>query len=245
VTAAIAALAAPLITATSLAARSGSGAVAAQSQPLITPFQPLARVLVKHAALDAPGPDERLVAIVQARRPLTGEQTVLPVIGRAQGPDGQPWLEVRLPGRPLRGQVLASTGWIAAKGTVPRQTAWHIVVNTARRRASVFKRGRQIRRFRVIVGKPSTPTPLGEFFVEENVLMPSGAPGAPYALATSARSAVLQEFEGGPGQIALHGLKRLGGTLGTAVSHGCIRFGNAAITWLAARVPQGTPVTIV
>jgi lipoprotein-anchoring transpeptidase ErfK/SrfK len=141
--------------------------------------------------------------------------------------------------------VLASTGWIAASGTVARRTSWHIVVNTERRRASAFMRGRQVRRFRVVVGKPATPTPLGEFFVEENVLMPSRAPGAPYALATSARSPVLQEFAGGPGQVALHGLRNLGGTLGTAVSHGCIRFGDAAITWLAARVPPGTPVTIV
>jgi lipoprotein-anchoring transpeptidase ErfK/SrfK len=186
-----------------------------------------------------------LVAVVRAQRPLTGEQTVLPVIARAQGSDGQPWLEVRLPGRPLHGQVLAATGWIAAKGTVPGQTSWHIVVNTERRRASVFRRARQIRRFTVIVGKPSTPTPRGDFFVEENVLMPPGAAGAPYALATSARSDVFQEFEGGPGQIALHGLRHLGGRLGTAVSHGCIRFGNAAITWLAARVPPGTPITIV
>lgn len=241
--AATAALAAAPTTATARAARANS--VAAQTQPTIAPFQPLARLLVKHPARDAPGPDGRLVAIVHAQRPLTGEQTVLPVIGRAQGSDGREWLEVRLPGRPLHGQVLASTGWIAARGTLPGRTALHIVVNTERRRASLFKQGRQIRRFRVIVGKLSTPTPLGEFFVEENVLMPPKLPGAPYALATNARSSVLQEFDGGPGQIALHGLDNLGGTLGTAVSHGCIRFGDAAITWLAARVPPGTPVTIV
>jgi Ice-binding-like len=36
------------------------------------------------------------------------------------------------------------------------------------------------------------------------------APGGPYALATSDRSDVLQEFDGGPGQIALHGLDNLG-----------------------------------
>jgi lipoprotein-anchoring transpeptidase ErfK/SrfK len=245
VAAAIAALAAAPTNATALPARADSVAGAAQSQPPIARFQPLARLLVEHAAHDAPAPDERLVAVVHARRPLTGEQTVLPVIGSAQRSDGQRWLEVRLPGRPLHGQVLASTGWIDARGTVPLRTPWHIVVNTERRRASVFKLGRQVRRFRVIVGKPSTPTPLGEFFVEENVLMPSRAPGAPYALATSARSSVFQEFEGGPGQIALHGLTNLGGTLGTAVSHGCIRFANAAITWLAARMPPGTPVTIV
>ena len=240
--AAIAAAPAPAM---AFAGRPDSGAIAAQRQPLIGPSQLLARLMVRHPVRDRPGPEGRLVGIVAAKRPLTGERTVLPVIGQAQGTDGQPWLEVRLPGRPLHGQVLAPTGWIHAQGTVPRRTSWHIVINTARRRASVFLRGRQIRRFRVIVGKPSTPTPLGEFFVEENVQLPRRAPGAPYALATSARSGVLQEFEGGPGQIALHGLRNLGGTLGTAASHGCIRFANATITWLAARVPPGAPITIV
>ena len=71
-----------------------------------------------------------------------------------------------------------------------------------------------------------------------------GAAGAPYALALSARSDVLQEFEGGPGQIALHGIANLGGTIGTAVSHGCVRLANRSITWLAARISAGVPVTI-
>ena len=74
--------------------------------------------------------------------------------------------------------------------------------------------------------------------------MHSGAVGGPYALALSARSNVLQEFMGGPGQIAMHGVANLGGTPGTAVSHGCVRLANRNIGWLAARVAPGAPVTI-
>jgi lipoprotein-anchoring transpeptidase ErfK/SrfK len=55
---------------------------------------------------------------------------------------------------------------------------------------------------------------------------------------------VLQEFDGGPGQIAIHGVMNLGGTPGTAVSHGCVRLDNHNIRWLAARIMTGTPVTI-
>jgi lipoprotein-anchoring transpeptidase ErfK/SrfK len=95
-----------------------------------------------------------------------------------------------------------------------------------------------------VVGKPSTPTPAGNFFVEETLQMAGGEPGGPFALATSARSNALQEFEGGPGQIALHGRDNLGGTLGTAESHGCVRLDTASIDWLTARVEPGTPVTI-
>jgi lipoprotein-anchoring transpeptidase ErfK/SrfK len=109
----------------------------------------------------------------------------------------------------------------------------------------VYHEGRLVRRFTVIVGKPSTPTPQGQFFVEESVRLPPESAGAPFALALSARSNVLQEFAGGPGQIALHGLANLGGTLGTAISHGCVRLGDRDITWLADRIGPGVPVTII
>lgn len=72
----------------------------------------------------------------------------------------------------------------------------------------------------------------------------AGAVGAPFALALSARSDVLQTFAGGPGQIGLHGLTNVGGVLGTAVSHGCVRLENGAMQWLVARVGAGVPVTI-
>ena len=66
--------------------------------------------------------------------------------------------------------------------------------------------------------------------------LPAGHSGAPFALALSARSDVLQEFEGGPGQIALHGIENIGGRLGSAVSHGCVRMA-------AGRHRRGSPTT--
>ena len=101
-----------------------------------------------------------------------------------------------------------------------------------------------MRSFAAVVGKPSTPTPHGRFFVEESVLMPAGSAGAPFALALSARSDVLQEFEGGPGQIALHGVANIGGTPGTAASHGCVRLSTRSIRWMATRIAPGVPVTV-
>ena len=74
--------------------------------------------------------------------------------------------------------------------------------------------------------------------------MSAGEPGGPFALALSARSNALQEFEGGPGQIALHGRDNLGGVLGAAESHGCMRLATASIDWLAERIGPGVPVTI-
>ena len=120
-----------------------------------------------------------------------------------------------------------------------------MVVDLEARHVIVFRNGRRARSYWAIVGAPATPTPRGVFFVEENVRLPAAHSGAPFALATSARSPVYQEFAGGPGQIALHGLRNVGGQLGTRVSHGCVRLANRAITWMAAHIAPGVPVTIV
>ncbi|HTB50769.1 MAG TPA: L,D-transpeptidase, partial [Solirubrobacteraceae bacterium] len=177
--------------------------------------------------------------LVAATRPITGESTTLPVLSRSIAANGTRWLKVLLPGRPN-----GASGWIAEPGTHPAVTAWSIVVNLAARRLRVYSDGSLVKVFKAVVGKPSTPTPTGEFFVEESLQMQVGEPGGPFALALSARSNVLQEFEGGPGQIAIHGRDNLGGTLGTAASHGCVRLATASIDWLSTRIVPGTPVTI-
>jgi lipoprotein-anchoring transpeptidase ErfK/SrfK len=118
-------------------------------------------------------------------------------------------------------------------------------VELGRRRARVYRHGRLVKVFAAVVGKSSTPTPTGRFFVEETLRMYAGEPGGPFALALSARSNALQEFEGGPGQIAIHGRDALGGILGRAESHGCLRLATSSIDWLAARIGPGVPVRIV
>jgi hypothetical protein len=201
--------------------------------------QELAVLLTPHGAHREPGTGSPQISFVPANRPITGEQTTLPVIGHSIGPGGARWLQVMLPGRPD-----GSTGWIAQDGTRKLMTDWRILVDLAARRLRVYHDGRTVRTFQAVVGKPSTPTPTGQFFVEETIQMPAGHPGGPYALALSARSNALQKFEGGPGQIAIHGRKDLGGTLGAAESHGCVRLAAASIDWLAARIGPGTPVKI-
>lgn len=161
------------------------------------------------------------------------------MLSRSIGAHGMRWLHVMLPGRPN-----GSTGWIAQQDTRPLVTPWRIGVALDTRSLTAYRDGRVVRTFRAVIGKPSTPTPSGEFFVEESVKMPVGQAGGPYALALSARSNVLQEFEGGPGQIGIHGSDGLNAPLGTAASFGCIRLANASVDWLSRRIPPGTPVTI-
>lgn len=216
---------------------------AAAQAEAIAPAQETVFLLAPHAVWSAPGANADRVATVRSRRPITGERTVLPVLSHGTGETGDPWLEVLLPGRTIS-HGSPRSGWISARETRPDTTPWHLTVDVGARRVSVYRDGNRVRSYRAVVGKPSTPTPHGEYFVEESVRVPGSHPGGPFALATSARSNVFQEFEGGPGQIAIHGRNNLGGRLGAAVSHGCVRLRTGAIRWLARRIAPGVPVTI-
>ena len=201
--------------------------------------QPLVVLMGNHVARTGPGKRFRRIESVAARRPLTHVRTVLPALRYARSRDGKTWVRVRLPGRPS-----GHKGWIHAHRTRRTSTDWRLVLDLSARRVTVYHNGRVKRRYRAVVGTPSTPTPRGHFFIEEALALAPWAAGGPFALATSARSAVLQEFAGGPGQIALHGTNNLPGTLGTAASHGCVRLSTRAIIWLARRIGGGVPLTV-
>lgn len=213
-----------------LAAPAAASVVPPASQPVVV----LYASKVYRAA-----PDGQALGTVNLFRPIHGGRTTLPVLATRRDATGRLWYRVLLPGRP-NGHM----GWISAGSTRHGADGWRVAVSISRRQAVVYRLGRVARRFSVIVGAPSTPTPTGHFFVEEVLREPGRFPGAPYALALSARSAVFQEFDGGPGQIALHGIENIGGTLGTAVSHGCVRFSTAADVWLGRHIPRGTRVDI-
>jgi lipoprotein-anchoring transpeptidase ErfK/SrfK len=220
-------------------ATAAGSALAAGASKRVQATTELVTLLSPQVAHQDPSTASAAVAPVADHRPITGEATTLPVLSRVIATGGAQWLHVMLPGRPD-----GLSGWIHQAGTRLLVTPWRIVVDLAARRVKAYRDGVLGGDFKAVVGKPSTPTPTGEFFVEEVLRMAPSEPGGPYALALSARSNVLQEFEGGPGQIAIHGRENLGGTLGTAASHGCVRLATASIDWLAARIVAGTPVTI-
>jgi lipoprotein-anchoring transpeptidase ErfK/SrfK len=235
----LSALAAAVAVLVTLSAGPASGAPSGIGRAAVQHTQELVILLGPHAAMSAPDESSAALELVPARRPITEDRTVLPVLGHKSGADGVEWLHVLLPGRPN-----GHTGWIKRRATRFTITGWHIVVDTSSRRVTVYQQGRRVRAFKAIVGTRATPTPPGKFFIEEVIRLRSGDAGGPFAFALSARSNVLQEFAGGPGQIALHGLMNVGGTLGTAASHGCVRLDNAAIRWLNVRIGPGIPVTI-
>jgi lipoprotein-anchoring transpeptidase ErfK/SrfK len=214
-------------------------ATAGAAAPRVPVTQPLVILLGDHVAHASASTGARVIEPVAGVRPLTKVRTVLPVMGLVTGKDGNRWYHVRLPGRPS-----GHTGWILADQTIRSSTEWRVVVDVSARHVEVYRDGVAVRGFSAVVPKPSTPTPYGEFFVEEAEKIGPHDVGGPYALAISARSDIFQEFEGGPGQIAIHGTDGLSDPLGSAASHGCIRLAPSAVTWLAHRIGAGVPVTV-
>jgi hypothetical protein len=201
----------------------------------------IARLVVATPVRSSPRSSSPLVAVLAPVRPLTRQQTALPVHGTHTDARRVRWLRVQLPGRPN-----GRSGWVRAAATHLSTSRWSLVIVRGLREAMLLRDGVVAERIPVVVGKPRTPTPAGRFFVVEHVRQVAGSHLGDWALATSAYSNVLQEFDGGPGQIALHG--RRGplaiAPLGTAASHGCIRFDNGTINRLARLLPNGTPIEI-
>jgi lipoprotein-anchoring transpeptidase ErfK/SrfK len=231
--------AAGVIAAAAVSLCAATAAIGAPPTQQVPATQTLAVLNHDTEAFRTPSANSGSAGTVNEVRPITGERTVLPVLATTNA-HGQQWLQVLLPGRPN-----SHAGWIEAAAVSLTVTDWQITIDLSTRRVSVFDRGHVVRTFLAVIGKPSTPTPTGRFFVEETVPLGSAVAGAPFALALSARSNALAQFEGGPGQIAVHGTANIGGLPGTAVSHGCVRLPTSAIAWIAGHITSGVPVTIV
>lgn len=224
----------------SLAFAASANAAPAPDPYRLTPdLAHLARVVAPTHALAQPGSGR----IVMEVSPLAewGGGEVQYLVLRSTLHDGQRWLEVRLPERPN-----SDAGWIRADLTRDSTTPWRIEVSTAAARVTVERAGRVVKRFAAVVGKPSTPTPLGLFAIDEPIRQPAGSELGPWALFLTAHSRVLDDYGGGPGRIAIHGRAGplLADPLGSKASHGCIRVANANVRWLSRVAVDGTPVQV-
>jgi lipoprotein-anchoring transpeptidase ErfK/SrfK len=151
------------------------------------------------------------------------------------------WVRIEAPGRPP-----ARTGWIPA-ATVdvhavdPARN--QILVDTAAREITIMIDGATTT-FPAGVGSAENPTPIGNWWVTD--LVETGDPGGAYgafAVGLSARSETITEFGVGDGQIGIHGTNEPG-SIGQAVSHGCVRVPAEAVEMLRG-VFLGMPVVVV
>ena len=134
-------------------------------------------------------------------------------------------------------------GWVPRSALGAYELERHrLVVDLARLRATLLRRGRPVLSAVVGVGADRWPTPRGQFIVRNRLERYESSFYGPVAFGTSARSATLTDWPAG-GFVGIHGTDRPD-LLPGHVSHGCIRMRNADIVRLARLMPVGTPVEI-
>lgn len=171
-----------------------------------------------------------------------GAPTTFAIVGDAEQPNPEHpgWLRVLLPTRPN-----GATGWIRADTVQVTRTTFRIFIDLTGRRLRVEDSGRTVFEAPVAIGTPDNPTPTGATFVTELIenVEPTGAYG-PYAFGLALHSDTLTEFNGGPGQVGVHGTNQPQ-LIGQAVSHGCVRLSNEDVRKLVdLALPLGVPVII-
>lgn len=112
-----------------------------------------------------------------------------------------------------------------------RLNPYTITINTAARILTLYKTGKAFRTYPIAVGKPSTPTPKGNFKIINKAFNPGGPFGARWLGLNK------------PGY-GIHGTNNPN-SIGKAISNGCIRTYNNNIIELYNTVPIGTPVKII
>src|SRR6187399_3043984 len=128
-----------------------------------------------------------------------GFPEVYPVLRSWRDSKWHAWLQIRVPMRPN-----GRTGWVRRSALGPRyRVRTVLVVARHKMQATLYKRGRRIWRAPVGVGKPSTPTPAGRFWIREKFRTPGpGGIYGPVAFGSSDYS-VLSDWPGG-GIVGIH-----------------------------------------
>jgi len=91
------------------------------------------------------------------------------------------------------------------------------------------------------IGRPTSPTPPGRYYVTDHL-----AGGGPYGaaiIALNGYSETFSQINGGDARLAIHGTNDAG-SIGFAASLGCVRLADDALLQLTGLVPIGTPVVI-
>jgi len=167
-----------------------------------------------------------------------GQAELYLVLASLPDPAGRLWLQIQLPGRP-NGQ----RGWVAAPQLGPLHLVRdRLLIDRRTLRMTLFRRGRAIFTAAVGVGKPSTVTPAGSFYVIEKLTTLDAPFYGPYAIGTSAYAPTLSEWPGG-GVVGIHGTNQPQLIPGRP-SHGCVRLRNGDITRLWHLIALGTPIEI-
>jgi hypothetical protein len=221
------------------AERAATTATAEPPAPTTTqpaePFYDIATSVTQgeHEVFDVPGGE----VLTRLPNPWVGDSPLVFLVKDASDPF---WYEVYLPIRPN-----GSTGYVRAEDVELARHNWHIEVRLSEFRLIARDGDEVFLDTQVAVAADNTPTPGGLYYTTElrGPFEPSNGYGT-YAYGLSGYSEVLESFNGGDGQLGIHGTNQPE-LIGTEVSHGCIRLRNEDIERLVPVLPLGVPVEVI
>jgi hypothetical protein len=149
------------------------------------------------------------------------------------------WIKVLLPVRPN-----GSLGFVRVEDVKLSRHNFRILVEITNTNLKVLREGELFFETRIAVAAENRPTPGGKYYLTELLQPPT--PHSVYgtlAYGLSGFSEVLETFNGGPGQLGIHGTNDPD-SIGRQVSSGCVRMVNSDIDHIATFLPLGTPVEI-
>ena len=155
----------------------------------------------------------------------------------AVSPDGR-WGLVELPYTWPRVE-----GWIKLGGLRRATTRVRVEVDLSSHLVTVRKFGRVLFRAPGATGAPSSPTPVGEYFVTDRVAFPAGSSLGTFAFGISGIQPRLPAGWSGGNQLAIHGTNNPW-SIGRSASAGCIRVSEATLDRLLPLLAYGTPVIV-
>jgi lipoprotein-anchoring transpeptidase ErfK/SrfK len=145
--------------------------------------------------------------------------------------------EVLLPVRPN-----GSTGFVRKADVDLATHDYRIEVRLSAFNLKVLRGDEVVLDAPIAVASDNTPTPGGLYYTTELIRSTKPVYGN-YAYGLSGFSDVLTSFNGGPGQLGIHGTNAPS-SIGRKVSNGCIRMRNEDIDSLVPILPLGVPVAI-
>ena len=181
-----------------------------------------------YAGPDAPRP------FAAIENPTSAEGlNVGPVVFLANGPvdPTADRINVLLPVRPN-----GSDGWVRRGDVTLTANRFRIEVRLGTHQIRVFDGAERVMQAPIGVGTINTPTPGGVFYIRSLIASTDPAYGT-YAFGLSGFSEVHERFNGGPGDIGIHGTSDPS-TIGTDVSNGCIRLEDDNVVRLAGLLPE-------
>lgn len=166
-----------------------------------------------------------------------GESEVYLLLKRYQAPDGEVWVNLRLPQKPN-----GVTGWVRREALGDYHiTRQQLIINRKTFRARLLEHGKVIWSSYVGVGAVGTKTPPGRFWIREKIRFKRNDLYGTRALGTAAY-APISDWPGG-GMVGVHGTG-WPWLLPGRVSHGCVRVRNKDMARLYRLAEIGAPLWI-